>query len=463
MSNNKSVIVKKIKKHGGGGHHGGSWKVAYADFVTAMMAFFLLLWLLNMTSDEKRIRLSQYFKHFSIYTEGGTSFMGKTSEMFSESGETQKKVFSSRYGDEESNVQGGGRVILQVAEDEVKKIIGEGLKKDVKEKLGDVADQVLIDVVDGGVRIQMVDKDGSSMFELGSNRLTPKAKKVFKVIGDNINGLRNKVAIEGHTDALPYARNDYSNWELSTERASTARRELEANGLAPDRISRVSGFASTDPLIREDPSDPRNRRISIILRVTKEDVEKFASGHDEDNDVSEGRKAQEFFSNLPRKEDNVKTASDTPAVFPDTETPSAKNRWNPVMNEDTREPVINSKLSPILNENDSKPVINDDWGLKINRDNADQSEGNNDSPEPKERAKSPQKKKNLYKYTGLHEQSATGGDRDNKSADEKTITIEIGKDDVQIEVDKNENSSKMIDELSEPIISPFLKKDIFNK
>ena len=93
MSSSKPIIVKKIKKNGGGGHHGGAWKVAYADFVTAMMAFFLLLWLLNMTSDEKRIRLSQYFKHFSIYTEGGTSFMGKTSEIFSDSGESREKVF----------------------------------------------------------------------------------------------------------------------------------------------------------------------------------------------------------------------------------------------------------------------------------------------------------------------------------------------------------------------------------
>ena len=99
MGNQKAIIIKKVKKHVGGGHHGGSWKVAYADFVTAMMAFFLLLWLLSMTSDEKRVRLSQYFKHFSIYTEGGTSFRGKTSEMFMDSGETKDKVFSSRYGE----------------------------------------------------------------------------------------------------------------------------------------------------------------------------------------------------------------------------------------------------------------------------------------------------------------------------------------------------------------------------
>ncbi len=244
------IIIKKVKKHKGEGSHGGQWKVAYADFVTAMMAFFLLLWLLSMSSPEKRVRLSSYFKNFSIFTESGTSFMDKSSEIFNDPGESAQKVNKELYGDNYS-----ARL----------ENMKNTLKQGIMEKLGDIKDQVIVDIVEGGVRIQMVDKDGSLMFKLGSSGLTPNAKKVLSVIAENIRHLSNKVIIEGHTDALTYARRDYSNWELSTERASSARKELEADGLDPEQISRVAGYAATDPIIKEDPTNPRNRRISIIL------------------------------------------------------------------------------------------------------------------------------------------------------------------------------------------------------
>jgi chemotaxis protein MotB len=108
------------------------------------------------------------------------------------------------------------------------------------------------------------------MFKLGSSELSPKAREVLRVISENIKSFPNKVIIEGHTDALAYAGGDYTNWELSTERASSARKELEANGLDPRRIARVAGYADTDPLIKEDPADPRNRRISIVLLFPRE-------------------------------------------------------------------------------------------------------------------------------------------------------------------------------------------------
>ena len=275
MSNQKTIIVKKIKKHGGGGHHGGSWKVAYADFVTAMMAFFLLLWLLNMSSPEKRVRLSYYFKYFSIFSQSGTSFLSKSSEMFSESGQTREKVFMDTPTDKrklsnkktkknEDTADTGpdtsdGSAYLKGME--------QALKQIMVDKLGDLKDQVLVDTVEDGIRIQMIDKDGSDMFELGSSKLTPKAREILQVIGRNISKLPNGIIIEGHTDALPFSGRDYSNWELSTERASSARKELEANGLDPQRIMRVAGYADTVPLIKENPADPRNRRISIILKI----------------------------------------------------------------------------------------------------------------------------------------------------------------------------------------------------
>ncbi|GBD97128.1 MAG TPA: hypothetical protein ENG83_15885 [Nitrospirae bacterium] len=365
MGNQKAIIIKKVKKHGGGGHHGGSWKVAYADFVTAMMAFFLLLWLLNMTSDEKRVRLSQYFKHFSIYTEGGTSFLGKTSEMFSDSGESKDKVFSSRYGDDVSNVEGGDKTVLKVEIDEASKKLGEALKEDFKAKLGDVQDQVLVDLVDGGVRVQMVDKDGSSMFELGGNKLTPKAKKVFRVIGANIKHLTNKVAIEGHTDALPYAGNEYSNWELSTERASSARKELEANGLDPGRIDRVSGFAATDPLIKDDPADPRNRRISIILKITKEDIRKSFKKTNVKSALPEIDREKAALKKAAKKMDEegstIKmTVEDYPASDKDRVV-AGKRDDKP----DVKKPAVIKELSsPVITNGQWNPVLDnkDGWG-----------------------------------------------------------------------------------------------------
>ncbi|MEW6601699.1 MAG: OmpA family protein [Nitrospirota bacterium] len=259
MSKNKSIVVKKVKKVAGGGHHGGSWKVAYADFVTAMMAFFLLLWLLSMVSDEKRVRLSAYFKYFSLYESGGTSWMEKSSEIFGEAGENVRKVFAGKPGDTIDNAEVESTISS----------IEETLKKDISDKLGDIKDQVLVDIVDDGIRIQMIDKEGSLMFERGSPSLTSKAKNVLKLISEDIKQYKNKVIIEGHTDSLKYAGSQYSNWELSTERASSARKELEVNGLDSKRITRVAGYADTDPLIKDNPEDPRNRRISITLSIPK--------------------------------------------------------------------------------------------------------------------------------------------------------------------------------------------------
>ncbi len=258
MSGNKSIIVKKVKKQHGGGHHGGAWKVAYADFVTAMMAFFLLLWLLSMTSDEKRARISSYFKYFSIYDSGGTSWMEKSSEIFGESGENKQKVFTEKKGQIISNSENSNPPLTN---------IGKAMEKDISEKLGDLKDQVIIDAVDQGIRIQMTDKNGSLMFERGGTTLTAKAQEVLQVISSNINKYKERVIIEGHTDSLPYAGSTYSNWELSTERASSARIALEAAGLDPKRIARVAGYADTDPLIKDNPMDPKNRRISITLHV----------------------------------------------------------------------------------------------------------------------------------------------------------------------------------------------------
>jgi chemotaxis protein MotB len=245
------IVIKKVKKVVGGGAHGGSWKVAYADFVTAMMAFFLLLWLLSMVAPEKRARLSTYFKHFSIFEKSGSSFMEQSSEMFHESGESGQKVPQEMVG------KTPGRMKAE----EFK----ESIKQAIEVKLGDIKDQIMVDVFEGGVRIQLVDKEGKPMFDLGSSHPTPLATRIMRVIGDQIKAMPNSVSVEGHTDSLAYRSSAYGNWELSTERALAARKQLEGFGLNPNRLTRVAGYADTVPFIKEDPEDPRNRRISIIL------------------------------------------------------------------------------------------------------------------------------------------------------------------------------------------------------
>jgi chemotaxis protein MotB len=234
----RNVIIKKVKKRESHSAHGGQWKVAYADFVTAMMAFFLLLWLLSMVSPEKRAVLAEYFKHFTVFQESGVSIMdGKAFVM--EDIITRPEIRPEEFGNK--------------------------LKRAVEEKLKDMKDQILVDVIEGGVRIQIVDKEGNPMFRLGSAEPTPKAKEVLALIYENMKDMRQKIAIEGHTDAAPFRGDQITNWELSTSRASAARRELEQHGIEPSRIARVVGYADQELLIKEDPRDSRNRRISIIL------------------------------------------------------------------------------------------------------------------------------------------------------------------------------------------------------
>jgi chemotaxis protein MotB len=249
----RKVIIKKVKKRHGEGHHGGSWKVAYADFVTAMMAFFLLLWLLSMVSTEKRIVMAEYFKNFSLFKESGRSFQPgsafvitdhiKKAELKPENVAMSLRKALAKKGQGRSPGSGPG----------------EGL-----------SDQVLIDAIDGGVRIQIVDKEGSPMFQLGSAEPTEKCHEILAAVAEVIGEQDAKIAIEGHTDAAPFRGDQITNWELSTNRASAARRLLETNGTDPLRVARVVGYADTNLLIKENPKDPQNRRISIILLQPKD-------------------------------------------------------------------------------------------------------------------------------------------------------------------------------------------------
>lgn len=254
MAEQTPIIIKKVKKARHEEHHGSSWKVAYADFVTAMMAFFLLLWLLAMVAPEKRMAMSEYFRNFNLFNEvsaaGSSGMMNKSGVL----GDMQNSLVKS------TNSMAG-----RVNSRGEKEFIAERLKKAIDEKLRAYSEQILVDIVEGGVRIQLVDTEGKEMFALGSAEPTPRAKQILSVIAENIQDLQNRVAIEGHTDAAPFRGSQVTNWELSTARASAARRELESKGLDPQRIARVVGFADQELLIKDNPRDPRNRRISVTI------------------------------------------------------------------------------------------------------------------------------------------------------------------------------------------------------
>jgi chemotaxis protein MotB len=246
------IIIKKVKKKSHEGHHGGSWKVAYADFVTAMMAFFLLLWLLSMIAPERRIAVSQYFTDFSVFKEqaqqSGTSVLDKSAGVLDMGRSTKKESFRL------------SPATKMPAEEVAKK-----MREAIEANLQAAKNQVFVDTTNEGIRIQIVDNEGSEIFRTGSDEPTEKARQIIKLVTENIIDKPNRIVIEGHTDSTPFKTAQKTNWELSTSRASAARRELENNGVDPGRIARVVGYADQDLFNKDDPKDLRNRRISIIL------------------------------------------------------------------------------------------------------------------------------------------------------------------------------------------------------
>ncbi len=250
-----AIIIKKVKKGGHGGHHGGAWKIAYADFVTAMMAFFLLMWLLNNVPDEKKEQLSIYFKEFSVIDGLPPSMtMGAGGQ-------------SSSEPDRLKPIMMEGTVGMYAEGKSQEEILKEAMAKMIEERLKEFKEELIIDTFDNGVRIQMVYGEGNPFFESASSQLTEDARRVLRVIADTVREMPNQVAVEGHTDAKPLGGPNarYTNWELSTDRASSARLILQEFGIDPKRMVRVAGYAATQPLIHENPEDPRNRRVSILL------------------------------------------------------------------------------------------------------------------------------------------------------------------------------------------------------
>lgn len=267
MSDDKPVIIKRVKKVKGHAHHGGAWKIAYADFVTAMMAFFLLMWLLTVTTEEQRRGISDYFDNpLQVSMMGGDGVGEQTRPLPGGGEDLSLSDGEVRWGEpSEQDIEEALR------EQERKEL--EALEATIREaiestpSLSQFSEQLLIDITDEGLRVQIVDRENRPMFEIGSARLQPYAAEILAELADMLNEVGNRISITGHTDAAPYPGGEvgYSNWELSNDRANTARRELISAGLDPNKILRIVGLASTVPLDSEDLLSPINRRISILV------------------------------------------------------------------------------------------------------------------------------------------------------------------------------------------------------
>lgn len=310
-------IIKKIKKGGHHAHHGGAWKIAYADFVTAMMAFFLLMWLLNATSEEQKRGIANYFDPFASQAKGGGNMgvMGGTSVKESDSSlnDTSNRIAlrptpltekgpggqgagAAKTADSTA-IDTGGQTEDDLQKEKAKQAIEEQLLKkkqdasqspyksaqeeekalnDVSDKLKKtlestpelkmLTDNLKVEMTPEGLRISILDQTKTAMFPSGSSRMYKQMQDLLGTVGKAIKDVPNKIALEGHTDGTAYPANSlFSNWELSTERANASRRVLSQSGVAESRFESVVGRADRDLLDPKNPQNPQNRRISITL------------------------------------------------------------------------------------------------------------------------------------------------------------------------------------------------------
>lgn len=261
------IIIKKKNRGGGHGHHGGAWKVAYADFVTAMMAFFLLLWLLSVSTEEQKSGIANYFNPPNNSTEygGGQGILGGASAVDqSEHAPTEAPNMPKQ--DDASN---SDDIAVSANEDAFFRNIAEQLKKAVMNipELQAMVENMVIDITPEGLRLQVTDTEKRPLFEGQGARMYPYTEQMMAILASVLAPLPNKLALGGHTDVVPLQtiQPGYSNWELSVDRAQTMRRVLVKEGIPEQRIARVGGYAAQDLLLRDQPTNPRNRRLSIIV------------------------------------------------------------------------------------------------------------------------------------------------------------------------------------------------------
>ncbi|TYO84865.1 flagellar motor protein MotB [Oceanicella actignis] len=275
------TIIKRKKAGGGDGHHGGAWKVAYADFVTAMMAFFLLMWLLNATTEDQRKGLAEYFdpKVPIAKISGGGAGVFAGDSVFSEDAQAKSGTGATdRRPSEENAAMGRSGAETQPERSDK---TGYGMAEMENLFMGmsgesDVEDpdlrHVRTQVKDEGLIIELFDVEGQPLFAAGSAEPSPRMRALLEMVGHVASKVVNDVAIEGHTDATPFTGGGYGNWELSSDRAHAARKILVDAGVAPERIARVTGKADREPAVKDDPFSPRNRRI--VIKILRSDLKR---------------------------------------------------------------------------------------------------------------------------------------------------------------------------------------------
>ena len=273
----QTIVIKKVKKVIGGGHHGGAWKVAYADFVTAMMAFFLLMWLINTTSPEQKKGIAEYFAPATVSqsTSGSGGILGGTSlgdDGVKSDGSMalveQPPEAPARGEDGESSDSAAEQALeeaMQRRDEAAFQSAAASLRQAMQDlpELAELSKHLLIDQTPEGLRIQLVDQEGRSMFAEGSARPNERARLLLKAVAGVVNRLPNRVTITGHTSAgLGRSEGD---WKLSSDRADSTRQILQASGVDPDRFFQVAGRAASEPLYPDDPTLAGNRRIALVL------------------------------------------------------------------------------------------------------------------------------------------------------------------------------------------------------
>jgi chemotaxis protein MotB len=317
--NNHRVVIRR-KKAAHGGSHGGSWKIAYADFITAMMAFFLVMWLISVVPREELKGIAEYFRMpLRVALTGGPNSSAETSAIPGGGADPLRSEGDVRRAD-------GNRVEAQVQSEAERR--DQRRLEDLKKRLDNLIEsspvlknfrpQLLIDMTTEGLRIQIIDNQNRPMFATGSAEVRPYMRDILRELGPVLNELPNKISISGHTDASQYARGEraYSNWELSADRANASRQELVAGGMAENKVSRVVGLSSSASLVKDDPYAAVNRRISLVVlnRATQERLDRESAAA---ADIT-GRDARQIGATLLRP-----TTTGQAAATPGASAPAA--------------------------------------------------------------------------------------------------------------------------------------------
>jgi chemotaxis protein MotB len=295
------IIIKRIKK-GGHAAHGGAWKIAYADFVTAMMAFFLLMWLLGSTTEGDKKGIADYFNSpLKVAMFGGSGAGDATSIIKGGGNSLSESVGQNTKGRSETAEERARKKALKAEQmrAEVERLMA--LKQKVEEviandeRLAKFKSQIQLDLTAEGLRIQIVDDQNRPMFESGDATVQGYMRDILRAIGGVLGEVPNRLTIEGHTDAKPFSSGErgYSNWELSADRANASRRELIAGGLSGSKVLRVQGLAASMLFDRNDPESPLNRRISVIVMNREAEDRFFQAARVESGEPAEAEAPEE--------------------------------------------------------------------------------------------------------------------------------------------------------------------------